>query len=221
MATTTVAKTNAAPDARAQPNQSLYIQNLPEKLQKPDLKRSLYMLFSTFGPVLDVTAVKSSKMRGQAHVLFRDVHAATLAMRACQGFDFFGREMVRRNGHEYERTEHLMLTIELQKISYAKEKSHTLAKMTGQYDPPLQPGQPQQQAQPANNLPPPPGLGAPPGVGTGVPPPGSLPPPGLAPPPGAQNAPSPQGTKRTREESDNEDAPMEEEGSEMEMSDDE
>jgi U2 small nuclear ribonucleoprotein B'' len=96
MATTTVAKTNAAPDSRVQPNQSLYIQNLPEKLQKPDLKRSLYMLFSTFGPVLDVTAVKSSKMRGQAHVLFRDVHAATQAMRACQGFDFFGREMVRR-----------------------------------------------------------------------------------------------------------------------------
>ena len=96
MATTTVAKTNAAPDSRVQPNQSLYIQNLPEKLQKPDLKRSLYMLFSTFGPVLDVTVVKSSKMRGQAHVLFRDVHAATQAMRACQGFDFFGREMVRR-----------------------------------------------------------------------------------------------------------------------------
>jgi len=104
MATTTVAKTNAAPDQRVQPNQSLYIQNLPEKLQKPDLKRSLYMLFSTFGPVLDVTAVKSSKMRGQAHVLFRDVHAATQAMRACQGFDFFGREMVRRDWLEERET---------------------------------------------------------------------------------------------------------------------
>ena len=94
MATNTVAKTNAA-EQRVQPNQSLYIQNLPEKLQKPDLKRSLYMLFSTFGPILDITAVKSSKMRGQAHVLFRDIHAATQAMRACQAMDFFGREMVR------------------------------------------------------------------------------------------------------------------------------
>ena len=96
MATTTVAKTNSTGDQRAQPNQSLYIQNLPEKLQKPDLRRSLYMLFATFGPVLDVTAVKSNKMRGQAHVLFRDVHAATQAMRACQGFEFYGREMVSR-----------------------------------------------------------------------------------------------------------------------------
>ncbi|KAM0721967.1 hypothetical protein Q7P37_002893 [Cladosporium fusiforme] len=203
MSTTTTAKpsissTNMATDARIQPNQSLYIQNLPEKLQKHDLKRSLYMLFSTFGPVLDITAVKTSKMRGQAHVLFRDVHAASQAMRACQGFEFYGREM---------------------KISYAKEKSKTLSKMTGQYDPPLQPGQSEQKAQPANAFPPPPGH-APPGVATGVPPPG-VPPPGLAPPAGAENAPSPQGTKRPREDSDNEDAPMDEEGSEMEMSDDE
>jgi hypothetical protein len=90
--------------------------------------------------------------------------------------------------------------------------------MTGQYDPPLQPGAPQQQAQPANNLPAPPGLGAPLGVSTGVPPPG-IPPPGLALPPGAQNAPSPQGVKRAREESDNEEVP--EEDAEMDMSDDE
>jgi RNA recognition motif-containing protein len=112
MATNTVAKTNAsnmAVDQRVQPNQSLYIQNLPEKLQKPDLKRSLYMLFSTFGPVLDVTAVKSSKMRGQAHVLFRDVHAATQAMRACQGFEFYGREMVSRtNTSMYGRRNHIL-----------------------------------------------------------------------------------------------------------------
>lgn len=79
------------------PNQSLYVQNLPEKFQKDDLRRSLYMLFSTYGPILDVNAMKTSKMRGQAHILFRDVQSATQAMRACQGFDFFGREMVRWN----------------------------------------------------------------------------------------------------------------------------
>lgn len=33
-------------------------------------------------------------MRGQAHVAFRDVQASTQAMRALQGFDFFGKEMV-------------------------------------------------------------------------------------------------------------------------------
>jgi len=78
------------------PSQSLYIQNLPEKFQKDDLRRELYMLFSTYGPVLDVTALKTKKMRGQAHVLFRDAQSATQAMRGCQGNELGGREMVRR-----------------------------------------------------------------------------------------------------------------------------
>ena len=84
----------APPSQSIPPNPSLYIQNLPEKLPKDDLRRELYMLFSTYGPVIDVTALKTKKMRGQAHVLFRDVHGATQAMRSCRGFEFFGRSMV-------------------------------------------------------------------------------------------------------------------------------
>lgn len=53
------------------------------------------MLFSTYGPVLDVVALRTTKMRGQAHVVFRDAQTATHAMRALQGFEFFGKEMVR------------------------------------------------------------------------------------------------------------------------------
>lgn len=55
---------------------------------------SLYTLFSTYGPVLDVVAMKTPKMRGQAHIVYRDIQASTQAMRALQGFDFFGKEMV-------------------------------------------------------------------------------------------------------------------------------
>ena len=44
--------------------------------------------------MLDVVVVRNGKMRGQAHVAFRDVQASTQAMRALQGFDFFGKEMV-------------------------------------------------------------------------------------------------------------------------------
>ena len=73
---------------------SLYCSNLPDKLRKDDLRLSLYTLFSTYGPVLDVVALKTMKMRGQAHVVYRDVHASTQAMRALQGFEFFGKEMV-------------------------------------------------------------------------------------------------------------------------------
>jgi U2 small nuclear ribonucleoprotein B'' len=77
------------------PSQTLYISNIPSsKIQKEDLRRSLYILFSTYGPVIDVVALRTAKMRGQAHIVFRDIQTATLAMRALQGFEFFGKEMV-------------------------------------------------------------------------------------------------------------------------------
>lgn len=77
------------------PSHTLYCSNLPDKLQKDDLKQALYMLFSTYGSILDIVALKTAKMRGQAHVLFRDVQASIQAMTALQGFEFFGKTMVR------------------------------------------------------------------------------------------------------------------------------
>ena len=76
------------------PNQTLYLTNLNDKIRKPDLRVSLYMLFSTYGVVLDVVALKTMKHRGQAHIAFRDVTSATQAMRALDGMNIFGKEMV-------------------------------------------------------------------------------------------------------------------------------
>lgn len=74
---------------------SLYVTNLPSaKIQKADLRTALYMLFSTYGPVLDIVALKTMSMRGQAHVVFRDIQASTQAMRALDGEEFLGRPMV-------------------------------------------------------------------------------------------------------------------------------
>ncbi|SMQ52390.1 unnamed protein product [Zymoseptoria tritici ST99CH_1A5] len=192
-------------EARLTPNQSLYIQNLPEKLQKSDLKRNLYMLFSTYGPVIDITALKTPKMRGQAHILFRDINSAQLAMRNLNNMEFFGREM---------------------RITYAKSRSQTIAKLTGTFvDPKLAAAKESAAATAAEKvasntsaLPPPPGS-------LPVPPSGLPPPPGLptATNGGAENVPSPAaGIKRRREEDEDEegDAAMEEDsGEEMEMSD--
>jgi RNA recognition motif-containing protein len=71
------------------------VRNLDDKLQKEDLKRNLYMLFATYGVILDIVALKTMKMRGQAHVVFRDIDASTQAMRALQGFIFFNKDLVR------------------------------------------------------------------------------------------------------------------------------
>lgn len=88
-----IASRNNASQQR--PNHTLYCSNLPDKLQKNDLKRALYMLFSVYGPILDIVALKTPKMRGQAHVVYRDVSASTQAMRALQGTDFIGKQIVR------------------------------------------------------------------------------------------------------------------------------
>jgi len=97
MATRTLPVAHGLPAkvASVPPNQTLYVTNLPSsKIQKEDLRTALYMLFSTYGSVLDVVALKTSKMRGQAHIVYKDIQTATQAMRSLQNFDFFGRELV-------------------------------------------------------------------------------------------------------------------------------
>ncbi len=55
------------------------------------------MLFSTYGPILDIVAQRTMKMRGQAHIVYRDIQTASMAMRELQGFDFYGDEIVSKN----------------------------------------------------------------------------------------------------------------------------
>ncbi|KKY28993.1 putative rna binding domain-containing protein [Phaeomoniella chlamydospora] len=163
------------------PNQTLYCTNLNDKLKKPDLRRALYMLFSTYGPVLDIVAVKNSKMRGQAHIVFRDIQTSTQAMRALQGVDFFGKEM---------------------KIVYAKGTSHIIPKLRGTFEAPnIAPPQTEttELRKSIFNAPP-----------SNIPSKSSTQPLSV-PSPQAAVSPGPQGVKRTRdEESDEEEAPMEE-----------
>ncbi|EGD74546.1 hypothetical protein PTSG_05910 [Salpingoeca rosetta] len=94
------------------PNQTLYVNNLNDKIHKEELRRSLYFLFSQFGPILDVVALKTPKMRGQAFIAFKDITCATNAMRALQSFNLFGKPM---------------------KIAYAKSKSIASMKEDGTY----------------------------------------------------------------------------------------
>ncbi len=47
------------------PNQTLYVNNINEKINKKVLKKMLYMLFSQHGKVKDIVACKGIKLRGQ------------------------------------------------------------------------------------------------------------------------------------------------------------
>ncbi|OWM66646.1 U2 small nuclear ribonucleoprotein B''-like [Punica granatum] len=95
------------------PNQTIYIKNLNEKIKKEELKRSLYCLFSQYGRILDVVALKTPKLRGQAWVAFSEVTSASNAVRQMQNFPFYDKPM---------------------RIQYAKEKSDCIAKADGTYE---------------------------------------------------------------------------------------
>lgn len=94
------------------PNNTIYINNLNEKVKKEELKKSLYAIFSQFGQILDIIALKTLKMRGQAFVVFKDINSATNALRSMHGFPFYDKPM---------------------RIQYSKTDSDVIAKMKGTY----------------------------------------------------------------------------------------
>lgn len=94
------------------PNHTIYINNLNEKIKKEELKKSLYAIFSQFGQILDIVALKTLKMRGQAFVIFKEISSATVALRSMQGFPFYDKPM---------------------RIQYAKLDSDVIAKVKGTF----------------------------------------------------------------------------------------
>ena len=81
--------------ASIQPNTTLYINNLNDKINKEEIRSQLYALFTTYGKLIDVIATKTQKMRGQAFLVFTDLPSATAALRACDGMIFYNKPMVR------------------------------------------------------------------------------------------------------------------------------
>lgn len=94
------------------PNHTIYINNLNEKIKKEELKKSLYAIFSQFGQILNIVALKTLKMRGQAFIIFKEIGSATNAMRTMQGFPFYDKPM---------------------RINYSKTDSDVIAKIKGTF----------------------------------------------------------------------------------------
>eukprot|EP01129_Flabellula_baltica_P007639 TRINITY_DN2986_c0_g1_i2.p1 TRINITY_DN2986_c0_g1~~TRINITY_DN2986_c0_g1_i2.p1 ORF type:complete len:227 (+),score=49.03 TRINITY_DN2986_c0_g1_i2:48-728(+) len=102
------------PGFRTLPNQTIYIKNLNDKIRRSEIRRSLYALFSQFGPILSINTNKKPKMRGQAFIVFRDISAASDAIRELNSFNFFNKPLI---------------------IEYAKNKSDIIAQLEGNYVP--------------------------------------------------------------------------------------
>jgi len=92
------------------PNNTIYINNLNEKIKIPALKKALSTIFEQYGEILDIVAHKNFRMRGQAFVVFKEQESATNAIKGVQGFALQGKPMV---------------------IQYAKTKSDAIAIIDG------------------------------------------------------------------------------------------
>jgi len=101
------------PEADAVPQETVYVNNLNDRINVEETKKSLYAAFSQFGPILDVVAMKTYKMRGQAFIVFRDISSASQAVRQMQGFPFYDKPM---------------------QLAYAKTKSDASSKLDGTYE---------------------------------------------------------------------------------------
>ncbi|KAJ2642199.1 U2 small nuclear ribonucleoprotein B'' [Coemansia sp. RSA 1694] len=75
------------------PSQTIYFRNLNDKIQKEVLRQTLYSLCIPYGRILDIVALKTIKMRGQAFIVFGDIAASTAALRQLHGRHLFGRAM--------------------------------------------------------------------------------------------------------------------------------
>jgi len=94
------------------PNLTLYVNNLNDKINVETVKKSLREVFAAFGGIVDIVAMKSLKRRGQAWIIFREVSAATNALKSLQGFPFYNKPM---------------------RINFARSKSDAIAKVDGTY----------------------------------------------------------------------------------------
>ena len=75
------------------PCNTLYVNNINEKVKLDVLKRQFNMLFSQYGKVSSITAYSTLKTKGQAWILFENEKAATAAMKAKQGFNFYDQPL--------------------------------------------------------------------------------------------------------------------------------
>lgn len=87
------------------PSQTLYVNNLNDQVLRRLLKHNLYLLFSTYGDVIDI--IIRPKMRGQAHIILDSVASALSARASLDKRRFFSKEMG---------------------VSYAKTKSRIVAR---------------------------------------------------------------------------------------------
>jgi len=100
--------------AHLTPNNTIYVNNLNEKLKRDELVQSLRHVFGQFGKILEITCyTKILKAKGQAFIIFDKVESAQKALKEMQNFMFYNKPL---------------------RVAYAKTKSDVIAKRDGVFE---------------------------------------------------------------------------------------
>jgi len=83
----------AAPTPPEYVSETLYIQNLNERIKVDVLKQTLRSLFANYGEVLDVVAHDNLRMRGQAFISFPSTDIAKKALKEVNRFPLYSKPM--------------------------------------------------------------------------------------------------------------------------------
>lgn len=78
----------------AEKSATLYVRNLHEKVKLETLIKSLNVIFSPYGKILDLQCKRHFRVRGQAFIVFESVEAAEKALEEVNGFPLFSKPMV-------------------------------------------------------------------------------------------------------------------------------
>jgi len=95
-------------------SQTVYINNINEKIKLTELKKTLATVFGEYGKILQIVAMSSLARRGQAFIVFGSVESAQKAVDARQGFLLRGKRM---------------------RVNFAKATSDAVAKANGTFQP--------------------------------------------------------------------------------------
>ena len=62
-------------------NETLYVNNLNDKIHPLELKTNLFFLFMPFGEIQEIIVKRNKKMRGQAFIIYKSTVASSIALK--------------------------------------------------------------------------------------------------------------------------------------------
>ncbi|KAF2273561.1 U2 small nuclear ribonucleoprotein B [Westerdykella ornata] len=75
------------------PIETVYVNNLEERIKIDTMKQALHAVFDHYGPILDIVAKKSLKRKGQAFIVFDSQKSCLDAIEEMTGFEMYGKKM--------------------------------------------------------------------------------------------------------------------------------